>query len=361
MKKTLIILCILLMLAGCGRNSSEDAPELLEPVGVSIDTCTAEIGDIVNRNVQYGRMIPGTTKLYFKTDGTVKSVPVYSGKYVEEGEVLITLDVDDVIEQDEALKEQLESMEEQWEFELQLYNLDINYVMVELNEIAARQGTGSAAYAAKSVELQQANQKKEHAVEDHEAEVESLETVKAALDKKIEQKELCAPHSGYVYFDDSLSEGSPVHDGGTVMYLMDPSDARFITEGYVSEYDYERVPMFAYINGKEYEVELIIPEEDELRAAQLAGESLQSEFYIKDGKDLVCGDMGALYIEYLHVKDVLILPKNAILNDDGGKYIYVINDDGTRTKRYIETGRTNNAFTEIRSELTEGETVYVPD
>ena len=363
MKKFICVLSILLILSGCGTAVKEQtAPELLEPVGIHLDTCQAEIGDIINTSVQYGRMIPGTTKLYFETDGVIKSIPVYSGQWVEKGELLISLDFDDLTEQIEDVEEQIENLEKLWEYDISLYNLNITYVKVELNEIAAKQGAGSTAYGLKNVELQQAYLDRSHAEEDHEAALSALQTTLEDLNEKNGKKDIVAPHSGYIYFDHStVSEGASVHDGGTVMYLEDPSDMRFSVDTYVSNYDYERFPMYARINGKQYELELIVPPDDELRAAQLAGESIRSEFYVQDADDLECGDQGALYMEYLHVEDVLTLPKNALLLDESGRHVYVIHEDGTREKRSIEIGRTNNVVTEIRSGLEEGETVYVPD
>lgn len=362
MKKILCVLCVILVMAGCGTGrSGKAAPELMEPVGINVDTCTAEISDIINQTVQYGHMIPGTVKLYFETDGVIKNLPVYSGQQVKKGDLLVSLDFDDVQEQIERTEDQLEDLENLWEYDISLYNLNITYIQVEMNEIAAKQGTGSSAYGMKSVELQQAYMDRSHAQENHEAELSALETTLDELKKKVGQRELRAPKSGYIFFDDSVAEGTSVHDGGTIMYLQDPKDMRFAIDGYISEHDYDRFPVYAWINGKRFEVELIRPNEDELRAAQLAGETIRSEFKVKDPKGIECGDQGAIMMELLHVEDVLALPKNAILNDEGGRHVYVMQDDGTREKRYVETGRTNNVLTEIRSGLKEGETVYVPD
>ena len=363
MKRLLCIICCALMLAGCGSiaGNKEAVPELLEPVGINVDTCKAEPHDILNDTVYYGHVIPGTVKLYFTVDGIIKNVPVFSGKWVEKGEVLLSLDVADIEDQIEDLDDRILDLQEMGTYDERIQDIRINYIQVEMNEIAARQGSWSNAYALKNVELQQALLNKTHATENREAQITSLEQTRDELNKKIEQKELTAPVSGYVYFEDQVVEGAGVHAGSTVMYLLDPKDMRFAVDAYISAYDFERFPVYALINGKEYEVDLIVPSDDELRAAMLAGETLKSEFRLPGAKDVEAGDKGAVCIRYLGVEDVLSLPKNAIQNDEGGRFVYVVFDDGTREKRYIETGRTNNVFTEIKSGLEEGETVYVPN
>lgn len=361
MKRFLCVICCMLMLAGCGSTGRQTVPELLEPVGVNVDTCTAELQDIINDSVYYGHVIPGTVKLYFTVDGTIKDIPVYSGQWVEKGERLLSLDVDDITDQIEALDDQIQNLQNLAEYDDKIQELRITYLQVEMNEIAARQGYGSVAYAQKSVELQQAVLNQTHTAENRDTQLAALQKSRDELNKKIEQKELTAPVSGYVYYEDQVIEGAGIHAGNTVMFLLDPEDMRFAVDCYISDYDFERFPVFAWINGKEYDVDLIVPTDDELRAAMLAGESLKSELRLPGAKDVKAGDKGAIFIRYMFAESVLSLPKNAIQLDDGGRFVYVIRDDGTREKRYVETGRTNNVYTEIRSGVEEGETVYVPD
>ena len=363
MKKFLCMICCVLVLAGCGKGAGNqgEVPELLEPVGINIDTCTAEIQDIINESVYYGHVIPGTVKLYFTVDGVIKDVPVFSGQWVEKGDVLLSLDVADIEEQIRELDDQIQNLQDLAVYEDHLQEIRITYIQVEMNEIAAKQGSGSTAYALKNVELQQALLDQTHAVENREAQITSLELSRDELNKKVEQKELTAPVSGYVYYEDQVVEGANVHSGSTVMYLQDPKDMRFAVDTYISDYDFERFPVYARINGKEYGVKLIVPSDDELRAAMLAGESLRSELRLPGAKDITAGDKGAICIRYMAAEAVLSLPKNAIQYDEGGRFVYVVYDDGTREKRYVETGRTNNIFTEIKSGVEEGETVYVPD
>ena len=363
MKKVLCLIFCVLLLAGCGSDARKNqaVPELLEPVGLNVDTCTAEINDIVNDTVFYGHVIPGTVKLYFDVDGVIKNLPVFSGQWVKKGDVLLSLDVEDIEEQIEDLDDQILNLQKLGEFDDQIADTRITYLQVEMNEIAARQGTGNSAYVLKSLEVQQAVMDKDHAVENREAQIASLETARDELNEKIEQKELVAPADGYIYYEENVSEGASVHAGTTLMYLQDPKDMRFAVDSYISQFDYERFPVFAWINGHECEVELIVPTDDELRAAMLAGESQRSEFLLKDKEGIEAGDRGAVFIRYLYVEDVLTVPKNAIKNDEGGRFVYVVFDDGSREKRYVETGRTNNVLTEIKSGIEEGETVYVPD
>ena len=59
----LMALLILTSLAGCGEEqTTATVPELLEPVGVKMDTAVVEYGNIYNVSYMEGQVIPGTCK-----------------------------------------------------------------------------------------------------------------------------------------------------------------------------------------------------------------------------------------------------------------------------------------------------------
>lgn len=52
------------------------------------------------------------------------------------------------------------------------------------------------------------------------------------------------------------------------------------------------------------------------------------------------------------------MPNESIDTDTAGKYVYVDTAEG-KSKRYVTTGLTDGAYTEIKEGLEEGEKVYV--
>lgn len=60
-------------------------------------------------------------------------------------------------------------------------------------------------------------------------------------------------------------------------------------------------------------------------------------------------------------EDVIAVPVEAIQTSDEGKYVIVINDDGTTTNTIVETGISSDAYTEIKSGITENTVVQVEE
>lgn len=60
-------------------------------------------------------------------------------------------------------------------------------------------------------------------------------------------------------------------------------------------------------------------------------------------------------------EDVVAVPVEAIQTSDEGKYVIVINEDGTTTNTIVETGISSDAYIEIKSGITENTTVQVEE
>lgn len=58
-------------------------------------------------------------------------------------------------------------------------------------------------------------------------------------------------------------------------------------------------------------------------------------------------------------EDVIAVPVEAIQTSDEGKFVVVINDDGTTTNTIVETGISSDAYIEIKSGITENTIVQI--
>ena len=58
-------------------------------------------------------------------------------------------------------------------------------------------------------------------------------------------------------------------------------------------------------------------------------------------------------------ENVVAVPIEAIQTSDEGKYVIVVNEDGTTNNVIVETGISNDAYTEIKSGISENTTVEV--
>jgi RND family efflux transporter MFP subunit len=75
-------------------------------------------------------------------------------------------------------------------------------------------------------------------------------------------------------------------------------------------------------------------------------------------KGLYAGSSAEVSIVVAKVTDVLTVPSQALHTDNGETYVYVV-DGGDRTRTTVTTGTTYGMYTEIKSGLTEGQTVEV--
>lgn len=72
------------------------------------------------------------------------------------------------------------------------------------------------------------------------------------------------------------------------------------------------------------------------------------------------GDLANVTIDVQHKEGVLLIPTITIISSAGKEYVHVLRKDGTTTEVYIQTGISDDTYTEIKQGLQEGETVLVP-
>ena len=137
MKRKAALLTALLLsvgLAGCGteKDSSMEAPELLEPVDVKMDIATARTGDIYQLSAYNGEVVPYTEGLSFTVDGYLEAINVMMGDMVQEGDVLAVLSEEHIAEQIESLEDEIDDLVTMGEFSDRQAAADIEIAREEL-------------------------------------------------------------------------------------------------------------------------------------------------------------------------------------------------------------------------------------
>ena len=84
---------LLLLLSGCGGKTAMEAPELLEPKGVTLDTAAVRRGTIQTVTTYEGLVLPAVRELSFTVSGVMTGVNVCAGSRVKAGQELASLDV----------------------------------------------------------------------------------------------------------------------------------------------------------------------------------------------------------------------------------------------------------------------------
>ena len=82
---------------------------------------------------------------------------------------------------------------------------------------------------------------------------------------------------------------------------------------------------------------------------------------IKNDGNLKLGMSATCEIIIERAENVVAVPVEAIQTSDEGKYVIVVNSDGSTSNVSVETGISNDAYTEIKSGISEGTTVQMTE
>ena len=358
----LITLCLLLF--GCNKEETVyEAPELLSPVGVNVDTATVTRGDIVDVTYYEGSLSPCATALSFSADGAIDAIYYYPGQTVEEGALLMTIDQEEILEKIESLEETIQYVTQEGVYDDGIRDLEIAEKQLTLDRYLSQEEYDTVQRDLLILDVQNAQLQKKHAVENREAELSEYNRQLEELQTKLTESNLLAPHSGIVYFGDNITEGAYVQEDKTVCYVIDTNDMLFTLSTYVSQTDLETYDYYILLNGKEWEAELVPMSEEELLAISAAGKTIKRSFVLEgsdaDLRSLSEGGYGVLVMETKHITNALQVPVNAVKSDSSGKYVYLISENGEREKCYFSYGYSNGVVMEVKAGLEEGDVIYV--
>ena len=350
-----------LLLAGCEKEVTP-APELLEPVGVEIDTAVCRYDDIRNVEVYSSAVVPACEGLFLSVDGTVEEMLCLPGDKVEAGQALLTLDVKDLEKQEEALEKNLEYARQSYAYQNEQAELGLEMQRLTL---AHRQGMGDASeeeLRALTRALEDGELTLKQNRETQALEMSILEEQIADLEKRLSQTVLYAPFSGTVSYCMPLTKGSFLAAFTPAVYLADDDDI-LLTGDYISVYQLRWAKsVYALIGGRQYSITPVEQDEKQIISDIWAGFSPTSSFTIDEGQEKPrMGDYAAIVVETQKSEHALVVPTNAVYKDVGGQYVYVITDSGSRVRRGVVTGVSNDAYTEIREGLEEGAVIYVQE
>lgn len=353
-------------LAGCGADETPvEVPELIEPVGVDVDTAVVEKMDLSSIHSYQGEVVPDMKSVYFMNSGQVGSVKVEIGDTVKKGQLLATLSGSetDVKELQQELSDQLDEN-------------------AELNETSKRKiAQEQIAYKQLKTQMKKAKNakeksslKKQMTAKQEEIKIEKLrlsmqkqsqslhikelkEDIQTAR-KQTKLNQLYAPVNGEI-ITKNLAPGDFVTGGVAVITIADMDQTKIRTE-YIGASVLEKANSYtATINGKQYEV---TAEEQEVSQFDIEMGKYPSSTYFTYEKDenVSVGDSVSLDFYNQATKDALVIPSNALYKGKGEQYVYRMDGDAKK-KVLVTTGTITDAYTQILTGLEEGDVVYVQD
>ena len=363
-KITAFLLCMALFLTACG-DVTEEIPELLEPVSTNEAYRPVEIGDIGKNTIKTGYVVPTDYSYFYTTSVTLKETYVNVGDYVEAGDILAEADSDEAESTIEELKQSLSDKKETQSINDSIFEeqqKEYDYKIKACEEAGDEEGAASY------------RTEKAVAAENNRYNTMLFEYQLEKINEQIEEQEelrsdatLVADHSGYVTYVKSVvssdgSDTSQASSGDNIVIISDYDDlyieltGESVTKNGYSSYS----SMYTVINGERYYIEEYSYTNQELAMAQSYGSLPYARFNISGGDNdvLTVGTSIPLYFSTAIISDVLIVGNDSLYQEGEEYFVYVKTESSDKDKRYIETGESDDNYTEVVSGLSEGELVY---
>lgn len=355
MKKTILIavLAAIMLLVGCAQEMQE-IPELLVPVGASLDRAQVVRGDIEEITVYSAAVAPRYTALYFTEDTQIGSVGFPFGSEVSEGDVLVSMDVSSVKQRIAALDSEAEALSAESELAEQLHEIDSE--LYRLNMLKA--ATEDEKYDIET-EMLLYDLEYENAAATRAERLEAIAAERAGLEDQLAGRQLTSPSNGHLAYL-GCAPGQTVGAYDTVCVVTDINSA-VIQSDFISSTELtDAAEIYALVGDARYEISPEPVDEDDYAIAVLRGGRYLSTFTVEDPDELTVGESAAVCVVNLRRTDVLKIPVNSLFSENGEEYVYIVEGE-SRVRRDVSVGDRSSTEVEILSGLEEGEVVYVGD
>lgn len=343
---------MLLAFAGCGQQNAETSSVVLvqEEYTAAYGTTTVEYGDVV-KTVAVDCSYTSTEKqqLSFPVDDRpITYVGVKEGDYVEEGQLLAALDVEDLETQIEELKYQISLQELNLTQTRERKDHELNNAQLWYDGYSLKSQSDKNTLKDQKEEIEQ---RYKTILEDLS---DNLELQKKRLNQyqqELEEGRLFAGIAGQItHLDKNMEDGYSVKDY-PVITISNLDSCYFVTDKmeYKDYLNTEGTIDIVYkVDGKEYVSQ----------AEPALLEEWTGQMYFKHtGTELIANQTGGtISLELGRKTNVLCLPKEALHESDKGPFVY-LEKDGLLEMRYVTVGLEGDTATEITAGLEQGEII----
>lgn len=360
MKKTCVLLLVLMLaLTGCGAQQT-DVPQLMEPVGIDFDTAFVQLGEVCELEAFDFAVAPTTQALYFSLDGTVAEICVLPGENVAKGQDLMRLDVESELARIEQIDARISYLTKDNVFALELLRMDIDLCKYQIENRDYKEG--GERDELKENELKQLETALEQEQQRQQLELKQLRAQKAELQLTVEASVLTAPFDGQVVYLPQIYNGSTVRSGQTVVMLAD--DRTLLLQGeFISASIIDNATdLWGLVGDHTVALEYEPMDTEEYVSKLLSGEDMTTSFSLGGDipEDIRTGDYAQVIIKSRSKSNVLNLPPNCLYRDASGNYVYV-KDGDTRRRVDVVVGNQTTVSVEIKEGLAKGDEVYVKE
>lgn len=327
-------------------------PIMQSQVKAQYTIASVKRGDIaVTKKIPCTYVPAKTENLSFRQGGVyIDHVYVSQGQSVKAGELLATLDHEDLKEEISALEYQLEVYSLKRKHLLERKELDIlNIQVTSLNE-------ESYIRDQKCNELERSYQKQLQDIDDS---IYILNIRLEEMQDKLKDRQIYAGFDGTVTYVETVTEGQRSVMGETIITISDYSTSVFTATGENAQFFPVGTKASLVLNDEEYVVQAVdgaslglnetLTDEKDIAYLQL----LQPDPSLKDK------NVGTVQITLDQRKNVLYVEKTAVKMSNGEPFVYLLNEDGLRILQKVSTGLDTGTELEILEGLAEGDRIII--
>ena len=380
MKKNIFLLAgifLCLSLAGCTNEvKTPPAPELIRPPASEIDTTTIQRGNLVGVIRRTGLTRYLSEPFYFdRPVSRFGEFHVSPGDYVTAGQLIVTLDTEQIEEQIEEQLRRIADMQRDHALAVDLRLVEIDIMVLEHANRVNQAAYNFDQEAAEALEAQTGNIERAQMELRQQQERNRLQLLHAEIRledmrARYSAAELHAPFDGRITNVAAISHGDYVGVAQPLLFITDGSQViiEAVNKPFTSDWPQPGpggMPsdpwrpntvrfasrMQAHINGKIFDIEYIPVPFDERSTRPVRFNAVPDTL-------LTAGEYVALYFYNIFIEDVLLVPENALFFVGPQPYVYrIINGEMVYTEIRLQ-GRTP-LMGAVAYGLQEGDVVFV--
>lgn len=367
---------LLLSLTACGGTEAEDGAAAA-PIGTAVEVVTAERGDMATENTLSGQVVADKTVAVVPlAQGIVSGLDVDVGDTVIEGELLFTIDTSTVTAGYGALSSSYAATQEMTDqaiknaeigienarmalenAETNLFNTQQLFMIgaasqMELDaaEDAVTQATYGVEQAENGLAQAQASQKSSLA---------QIQSSMSSMGAQAKNGKVTAPCSGLVTSVSVVNGG--VAGGSAAMMIAEGGRTRVSVSVSESIYGQLHVGDTARVTVPSISAE---PYTGMIASIDIAANPqtalYEVKLYTPDDRDYPIGSFADVTFLSDRREDVVRIPTEAILTENGEQFVYTLDEGGETVSRVAVTaGLVGETHTEITSGLSGSETIVV--
>ena len=297
-------------------------------------------------------------------NGTLATVYPILGEDVKAGDLLAELDHSDIDAEISALQIEIVEIEES----LSRIIDEATAILEQLNERKANILSGKLKVSNTSGEIAVIDSdiafyeaKLANANESLTITLEGPVAQLARLEEKLSDYRIYAPFDGRVIY---ITDETEMNKRTTAIALADTTRKYLQTDYVVESYIKRAAKLYATLDDKTYPLQYVPLDNNNDNPNLKSAKGLLTYFVISDGSisSIEYGRRMLVTIDTEYIENVLSIPNTTLFTDENGMpFVYIVDENGVRTRQDIVIGETDNIYTAVIDGLKEGDVVYVPN